>query len=361
MLIFPKQIDYHFLVRVQKDEVSPEEIEYFESWLAESEKNREIFGEITLLWDKIGTTQLIIPPDANKQWKNIVDLVKESKTDSPQKTDEVQTKVIQLKNFEESFRNKIRKSTVLKVAAIIGVIAISSLLIFSVKQPFKENTKIISEQIKTYEAIARKGEKIELRLSDGSKILVNSDSKLIYPSQFDEKLREVELIGEAYFSITENPNRPFKVICGNTVTIVRGTEFNIRNRKNTIKVVVARGLVDTYTPNSNIAINLKKGDMVFYNLNTGKSEQRKADLIKDLAWKNGKMIFEKTSLADVMEEVERCFNVDVYLATSDLQRKTLTGVFETNSIERILSVISLTLDIQISQSGRKILIKNNGS
>jgi ferric-dicitrate binding protein FerR (iron transport regulator) len=361
MLKLPKQIDYHFLVRVLNDEITPEEKEYFESWLSESEKNREVFGEITFLWDKIGSVQSITLPDPLVQWEKIASKVALSNTKTDTKILEKESKIIQIEKFNESFRKRIFSSNIIKAAAVVAVIAVSSLFLFYMDQKIKHDTVQPSEQIKTYEAIARKGEKIELSLSDGSKILVNSDSKLIYPSQFDPKFREVELNGEAYFSVASDSLKPFKVKCGNTITVVKGTEFNIRNRKNIVRVVVAEGSVDTYTPNSNIAYKLKKGDMVFYNNQTGYAEKRKVDLEKHLAWKNGKLIFDRTKLYDVMEEIERCFNVDVKFADAALMQKSLTGVFETNSIDRILSVISLALDIQILHNGRNILIKNIGS
>ncbi len=365
MLKLPKNIDYHFLIRFLKDEVSQEEREFVESWLSESEKNREIFSEIALLWDKIGHQQLPPTPDPYLQWEKIskrfhsLENAAEEVIPTSTVNNLTQLKIFRLEKYYSIARKRALASTIVRFAAMFLFAVMSWVLLYGIKPYTEELMTENVEQNKMYEAVARKGEKITLTLGDGSKVYINSDSKLVYPNIFKPDSREVELAGEAYFSVTHNPDKPFKVRSGNTVTVVRGTEFNIRNRENGVSVVVAKGLVDTYSPLKNKKYSLRRGDMVKYNDVTGLSKPQKVDLSKYLAWREDKLAFDHTALTEVSDEIERCFNVDVEFGDESLKTKTITGIFQSDSLDRMLSIISLTLDVKIYHSGKKVKITKN--
>lgn len=365
MLELPKNIDYHFLIRFLKDEVSQEEKEFIESWLSESEKNREIFSEIALLWDKIGHQKLPIPPDPFLQWEKISGRVHslenavEEVTPLTIENNFAQFKIIQLEKFYSIAQKRILTGHIVRFAAMFLLALISWVMLYGIKPYTEELLPENAELNKMYEAVARKGEKITLTLGDGTKVYINSDSKLTYPNIFKPDSREVELTGEAYFAVTHNPERPFRVKSGNTITVVRGTEFNIRNRENAISVVVAKGIVDTYSPKRNKKYSLRKGDMVRYNDLTGLSKPQKVDLSKYLAWREDKLAFDHTYLTEVADEIERCFNVDVEFSDESLKGKTITGIFQSDSLDRMLSIIGLTLDVKIYHSGNKVKITKN--
>jgi len=365
MLELPKNIDYHFLIRFLRDEVSQEEREFIESWLSESEKNREIFSEIALLWDKIGHQKLPTPPDPFLQWEKISEKVHASKSFEqeeillPIEGNLSQIKSRQFEKFYSIAQKRVLTSYIVRFAAMFLFALTSWVLLYGIKPSAEKVITENLEQSKMYEAIARKGEKITLTLGDGSKVYINSDSRLVYPNIFKPDSREVELTGEAYFAVTHNPEKPFRVKSGNTVTVVRGTEFNIRNRENAISVVVAKGIVDTYSPLRNKKYSLRKGDMVRYNDITGLSKPQQVDLKKYLAWREDKLAFDNTSLSEVVDEIERCFNVDVEFGDNSLRSKTITGIFQSDSLDRMLSIISLTLDLKIYHSGSKIKITGN--
>ncbi|WP_020532415.1 FecR family protein [Flexithrix dorotheae] len=94
-----------------------------------------------------------------------------------------------------------------------------------------------------------RGEMERITLSDGTKVWLNVDSKLGYPSNFTGNNRQVELVGEAYFEVAEDSARPFVVIAGKTITKVLGTSFNLNaypNEEN-ITLTVASGRVGFLT------------------------------------------------------------------------------------------------------------------
>jgi len=82
-----------------------------------------------------------------------------------------------------------------------------------------------------------------ITLEDGSIITLNSDSKLIYPREFDKNERRVELIGEAFFDIAKNPNKAFIINAKDAEVKVLGTSFNINAATNKVEVLVKTGKV----------------------------------------------------------------------------------------------------------------------
>ena len=72
-----------------------------------------------------------------------------------------------------------------------------------------------------------RGQKSNITLADGTNVRLNSESTLIFPEKFDKDSREVKLIGEAFFQVTEDPSKPFIITSGDLRTRVLGTSFNI--------------------------------------------------------------------------------------------------------------------------------------
>jgi transmembrane sensor len=186
---------------------------------------------------------------------------------------------------------------------------------------------------------------------------LNSQSRLDYPEYFAGNIRIVNLTGEAYFSVKHDKNRPFVVRCGNSQVTVTGTEFNIRNRNNNTKIVVAKGSVNVLSLSSRIQKNLKKGEMVQMDKSGNITPPVQVNLKYYLAWKENKLAFRHTPLQEVMAEIERTYNVKSEFRIESAKDRTITGIFATDSLEKILSVLSITLDLNISQKGMKIIIQ----
>ena len=90
-----------------------------------------------------------------------------------------------------------------------------------------ENKKIRNKKVQIHRLSIPRGETFKVVLSDGTEVLLNSDSRLSYPTVFKGKERVVSLEGEAYFNVTKNTEHPFIVKSGNVQVRVLGTEFNM--------------------------------------------------------------------------------------------------------------------------------------
>ncbi|NWF90523.1 MAG: FecR domain-containing protein [Ignavibacteriaceae bacterium] len=355
----PKYLDSQFLIRVIKNEVSPEEHEFFLSWLSESDKNKEEFGDLVHLWDLADNSQISEIPNPTEQWDNIQAALNKTPISIKHKPQQIETSVNSPQiNYKYSSPIKTDFSWLYQVAAMI-IIMIGVFFLIKQNNPVLPNQpRQAAEQqlIINHELTTQKGERKTLPLSDGTIVYLNSDSKLVYPAIFAESSREVEVEGEAYFSVIPDKSRAFKVKSGNVVTIVTGTEFNVKNRNGRVNVVVAKGSVTTYSNGFVEGINLKKGEMITFSEKRGFSSPTKVNLDYFLAWRWDKLAFARTSLNDVMAEVERCYNLPVVFQNDSIRTKRFTGTFKTDSLSQLLSIISLTLDVKINYDGHKVIL-----
>lgn len=350
------RVDSQFLVRVIKNETGVEEREYFEKWFAESDENKDEFSNVALLWDMFSQSNNISIPDAEIQWEKIRTQINENHTETSLRQPENQA----FSSYIEFNSRKIRKdySWIIRLAAVI-IIAFSVFLIYNqyympqnkINKPDEVvQTSVTFQQIKT-----NRGQRTTFSLPDGSVVYMNSDSKINYPAQFTRNERRIELTGEAYIKVEPDYAKPFIVECGSITTVVTGTEFNLMNRDNKVKVVVAQGSVKVI-PSGKNEIFVQKGQMVLLNKNGNYSNPQKADLAHILAWKNNKLSFKRTPLTEVIRDLELFYNVKITLVNNSAKSKKLTGLFDAESLNEVLENLELALDISIKKDGQKIFI-----
>jgi transmembrane sensor len=334
--------DLNLLIRIIEKKADPADLILFNEWLEQSKNNVLEYESIKLIWEKTKFYKEPGVPNADLMWNNIIEQINKPYN------------VIK-EGFDFSF--------VIKIAAVILVI-ISGLIFYNhIKETSlsinkdKNVSNFITDKIVNFNLIAHNGEKITCVLPDSSVVHMNSESRLEYPEYFSGNIRLVNLTGEAYFSVKHDKYRPFVVKTGNSQITVIGTEFNIRNRNNNINIVVAKGSVNVLSLSSRKKENLKKGEMVQLDNYGNITLPVKVNLKYYLAWRQNKLAFMHAQLKEVMAEIDRTYNVKTEFLSDSSKDRTLTGIFETDSLEKVLSVLSLTLDLNISQKGTKIIIQ----
>ncbi|MCA5005635.1 FecR family protein [Sphingobacterium bovistauri] len=161
-----------------------------------------------------------------------------------------------------------------------------------------------------------KGGTYTLTLSDGTKVQLNSDSKITYPTTFSKGDRVVSLEGEAYFEVSKTSNRsPFKVFSKNQQVEVLGTKFNIKAYPNqeVTQTTLEEGSVSVSTNIENNKI-LKPEEQSTV-LNKGNISIRNVVLDEVLSWTKNQFYFNGSNTKDVMDDIARWYNVDInYIA-----------------------------------------------
>ncbi len=201
-------------------------------------------------------------------------------------------------------------------------------------------------------ASTAKGQTYEFTLSDGTRVWLNADSKISFPSQFSGKERKILMSGEAYFEVAKNKARPFIAIANNQEVEVLGTHFNISSYSNeaSIKTTLLEGSVRI-----NKKTILKPGEQSAVD-KAGSISVAAVDVEKAVAWKNGKFVFRDENIASVMRKLERWYNVEV-IYQGDFSNTSFTGsISRGEHISKILDKISYINKVHFKVSGRRIYV-----
>lgn len=198
-----------------------------------------------------------------------------------------------------------------------------------------------------------------IKLSDGTQVWLNSESKLKYPVAFVEgETRKVELLyGEAYFDVspsTEHQGAKFKVLTAIQEVEVLGTEFNIKayEDENSIYTTLVEGKVAINASN-NQKILKPKEQFIFNKLNNNMLVSE-VDVYSETAWKKGLFSFKNKTLRDIMTVLSRWYDIDVLFEDKNIEDIQFKGVLSKNqNIEDILTLIKNTNFINAYE------IKNN--
>ncbi len=204
-----------------------------------------------------------------------------------------------------------------------------------------------------------RGGKFSLILSDGTKVWLNSETELKYPVAFGGDIREVELIGEAYFEVRENL-RPFVMKSNNYKIVVLGTIFNISAYEDDdeIKTTLVKGSVRIDINGSGISQMLVPNDHSSFNKKSGQIIKRQVDIDKYVGWKDGLLVFDEAMLADILTTLSRWYDVTVYYENN--ARRTLRYPGEIKRYEEfreILRLIEKTQTVKFEIDGRKVKVK----
>ena len=208
-----------------------------------------------------------------------------------------------------------------------------------------------------------RGGQFLLVLSDGTKVWLNSESKLRYPVAFDNQLpRQVELLyGEAYFDVspsTEHHGSRFLVSQQNQTIEVLGTEFNVQAYRD--NAFIATTLVEGKIVLKNDATSktLSPGEQSQLNVDTREIQVTQVDIYNEISWKNGLFSFKHKPLEDIMAVLSRWYDVEVVFGNEDLKKMAFTGIFrKSQRIEEVLEIIENTGEVKYTVHQKTIIMK----
>lgn len=204
-----------------------------------------------------------------------------------------------------------------------------------------------------------RGGQFYLQLSDGTKVWLNSETKLKYPVTFHEgQTREVELVyGEAYFEVTpstQNKGSDFSVVSNDQTISVLGTEFNVSAYKDDDEIVttLVGGKIALEKGNSRKTLRPNQQSRIQKNMD--QIEVIDMDASQAISWVNGVFIFDGESLDEIMKVLSRWYDIDVIFESAQRKDFNFTGILErTKSFDDILTLIGVA-----SQGEVKFEVKN---
>lgn len=198
----------------------------------------------------------------------------------------------------------------------------------------------------------------QLLLPDGSRVWINAASSVKFPETFSGTSREVEITGEAYFEIANDPAKPFLVKVNNSSIEVLGTHFNVMayGNENKVQTTLLEGAVRFKHQNSTIL--LEPGEQCTLRNNGAIKKTTAADLEFVTAWKNGRQVFKNADIQTVMRQVERWYDLDV-VYNGPVAQSTFSGsISRTASLSQVLKMLELSdIHFELDQQNKKLIVK----
>ncbi|SKC06996.1 FecR family protein [Sphingobacterium nematocida] len=194
-------------------------------------------------------------------------------------------------------------------------------------------------------------------LSDGTKVWLNAYSSLKFPSRFDAKERLVELTGEAYFEVSPNKSKPFKVRSQDQTIEVLGTHFNVSAyQSESTKTTLLEGSVKIYSAANSDSKLLKPGQQSTTNRQSEQIQLANINPEHALAWKNGYFNFDNETLASIMSKIERWYDVEVEFEKAPSEKTYIGAVSRFRNLSAVLRALEETANVKFKRSGRKIIV-----
>lgn len=299
---------YQILKQFFLNSYPPEIEEKVQKWIIKDKWTVEKNNAMSAIWD-----EMEIAPNDNT-YKAL---------------DRVRNKIKQLENQKKHLR--IRRVLLGSAAVIIPVLLILGSYLY------------INQGVEMIEVVTSSNQQKQCTLADGTIILLNSGTKITYPSKFKDSTRVVTLDGEAYFSVTSDAAKPFIVKTNNLSVRVLGTKFNISAyptndrtiatlNSGKIQVDIQSGKTDSkyiLKPNQEIVFN-KIDNSVLINTVTGENS----------SWKDGSLVFQDATFNDIVNTIERRYGVTIDYSKQTFQNTPYTIKFIHNeSLEDVLNVL----------------------
>ena len=209
---------------------------------------------------------------------------------------------------------------------------------------------------KNNELIIPKGGEYQVVLADGTKVWLNSASRLIYPQSFMGKERRVVLSGEAFFDVTHDAERPFVVETSRMNVKVLGTRFNVNDYDDNeeVSTTLVNGSVEIVSGDQQ-AFRLVPGEQAYGKEN--ELEKREVNVRLYTSWIDGKFLFNNTELEEIAKQISRWYDVEIFFSSESVKKVRFTGaIVKFKPLDDLVRMIESTSQVRFSVKGKTIVI-----
>jgi len=308
-------------------ETTEEENQLLHQWMQESPENKKrLFAEKDI-WDSYGFHSNLKNYEVNSE----LGILK--------KRIEPKQNILQLKKY-------VQIAAILLVAFGLGWAS-----------RFVSFTSPENPEATLQEIFVPKGQVNQVFLADGTRIWINSETKLITPSVFATNERVVKLSGEAFFEVAKDQKRPFRVEVNGQQIEVLGTSFNVRayDSSNEIETTLETGQIQLRIGSQTTL--LKPGEQSVFNKSENQLVISKVHPETFSSWKDGRYEFHNEDLIEVFKVVERWYDVDITADENYFRGMRFSGVLKRNKdANHFLELLNLTVPIRYELKAEKISI-----
>ena len=255
-------------------------------------------------------------------------------------------------------KRKYFLNILIKAAAILMFPVLTYGLYMSFKYRSTRNNQIFVTQ--AYNEVFSSVDAItKVVLPDSSRVWLNHNSSLKYPAIFHGDFRTVELTGEGYFEAAHNQKIPFIVKAGKIQIKALGTAFNIMSYpdEDKIETSLIEGCVELQQtlPNGKVITlsRMKPTELAVFHIGNNEISTRTINDDRYFSWKDGKLVFNKEPIGEVVKKLGRWFNVDIQVKDPELLDLTYTATFIHETLPQVMELLTLVSPVSYSISDRK--------
>ena len=264
------------------------------------------------------------------------------------------------KKILEQIRKNIRIKKLKRICFRVAAVLIPVVLIVGLYMQL--NSKVDLFGTSEYEeVVVDKGERIQIMFQDGTKVYINSDSKLRYPKKFALNTREVYLEGEAYFVVAKNKNRPFIVNLSGPAIHVLGTSFNVQDYPENKDIVVCldEGNINLTLPTEK-KYPVQPGERLVYNKDNQQCTISKMNDMQHLSMlKQNVIVFKDTPLPEVIKILNRWYNVEFKVEDENVLKYVYTLTSDNTLLEKVLMDLEKIAPVKFeyNEDKKEVIVK----
>ena len=227
--------------------------------------------------------------------------------------------------------------------------------------PFSSKEGQPKDSVVRYHTISiPRGGEYDLTLSDGSRLWMNSESEIRIPVQFSKEQRDVYMKGEIYFDIAPDAQHPFVVHTHQGNIRVMGTSFNVRDYQDEVflETTLVNGKVAFQTEDKDAY--LKPGEQLRLNKENGETIVEEVDVRLYCSWKDGRFVFEKQRLEEIMNTIARWYDINVFYENQSVKDILFTGNIKRYSdLDQVIEMLRLINKIEIEINEKSVFVRSN--
>ncbi|MCC5931130.1 MAG: FecR family protein [Cyclobacteriaceae bacterium] len=352
--------DSELLQRFFSREASELENRKIVLWLSDPKNQAAVEEIMKNRWeDTEGLNSVNIEFNSDDYWPDMLKKISEAKNIS--KKDGY---IVHGLNDQDSSGKKVW--SVVKFAAALAVFMVASFLFFYFHVT-NSNTELVAET-KAYpiEKISPPGKRTSIELVDGTIVTLNQNSRLLYFSDFNETDRRVEVIGEAFFQIKSNAEKPFIVKTNDVYSTALGTSFNVRNitgdKEISISLTEGSIVVSFDQPKSVASIKsklLSPGEEAICTIDSKIMHTQDFDVKKVTGWKDNILYFKDMNAYEVAKVIEDWYEVKVVFKNSPSSDWIFSGEFHNETLKNVLEGLKFSKGIRYTIDKKTIHIVFN--
>lgn len=206
-----------------------------------------------------------------------------------------------------------------------------------------------------------KGERTHLTLPDGSEVWLNVDTEIKYSVAYNQRNRNIQLNGEAFFKVAKNKKKDFVVEAGNFKVKAVGTEFGVNAYAGEpfAETYLVEGIVDVMSnAGSSSKTRMKPGQISTISSDASTVKLRQTPVGYAVEWTNGHLVFRNEDIPQVFRKIERWFDVKINFKPEDFAGETLyVNLRSGETLEKMLQIVDNAIGIQVKRNGNELLIE----